>query len=341
MIITFGEILLRLSTPGQMRLGQSKSFDVNYGGSESNVAVSMANFGHQVAHVTRVPLNPLGEAVKTMLLSHKVKTDFVLEGGSRLGTYYLETGAGLRASNVVYDRAASAMAEIKPGMVDWKKVFEKATWFHWSGITAAISQSAADVCKEALEAAEKAGVSISVDLNFRGKLWQYGKTPAQIMPELLQHCDVIFGGIDAPEKMFGIVPEDKESTRGELLETDLISISQQVLKKFPKAKVFSTTLRWIKNTQHHQLQGMIYDKKNLFLASVYDMPSMADRVGGGDAFMGGLIHGLIKQRDNYQEIVEFATAASVLKHYIHGDVNLATLAEVEALSKGQGAAISR
>ncbi len=341
MIITFGEILLRLSTPQQKRISQSESFEVNYSGSESNVAISLVHFGHKAAHVTRLPENPLGEAAKSVLTKHHVSTQHIAYGGNRLGTYYLETGAGMRASNVIYDRQGSAMAEIQPGMVDWDSIFENAKWFHWSGITAAISQSAADVCLEALKAAEKANVTISTDLNYRAKLWQYGKKPAEIMPELLNYCDVIFGGIDAPEKMFGIVPEDKGTTKGELLETDLISVGEQMLKIFPKARLFCSSLRWIKNNDHHQLQGMIFDKKHLFLGSIYDMPNMVGRVGGGDAFMTGLIHGLLTYSDDYQQIVDFATAASVLKHYTHGDWNLASLAEVENIVNGQGAFLFR
>lgn len=343
MIVTFGEILLRLSTPQSLKITQTTHFDVQYGGSEANVAASLAHWGHTTAHITRLPNNDLGLSALQMLRTHGVMCDYIALEGARIGTYYLQNGAGHRGSKVIYDREHSAMAQISTGMVDWEKIFEKATWFHWSGITPAISAGAADVCLEALQAAQKAHVTISVDLNYRAKLWQYGAMPGKIMEKLLPYCDIIFGGIDAPEKYFGIVPQDKGTTRGELLETDLISIAEQLLSKFPKAKLFSTTLRWIKNNNHHQLQGMLFTRNNkeLYLASVYDMPYMLDRVGGGDAYMAGLIHGLINFPNDYQKIADFATAASVLKHYIHGDVNTSTLSEIETTMQGQGMAISR
>jgi 2-dehydro-3-deoxygluconokinase len=342
MITTFGEILLRLSTPNSQRLVQSNSFEAGYGGAEANVAVSLVNFGNKVQHITRLPNNDLSHAVLHSLRRHDISTKNILIGGSRLGIYYLEVGAGHRGANVIYDRAASAMAEIKPGMINWNKALEGVTWFHWSGITPAISQSAADTCLEGIQAAAKKGITISVDMNYRAKLWKYGKKPSEIMPELLKHCDIIFGGIDAPEKMFGIIPEDRTSTNGELLETDIISIAKQMLDKFPKAKLFATTLRWIKSSDHHQLQGVVYSRQGeLYMSSVYDMPVMLDRVGGGDAFMAGFIHGLINFDDDFQKIVNFAAAASVLKHYIHGDVNFSSVSEVETLVNGMGNSISR
>ncbi|MFN0049026.1 MAG: PfkB family carbohydrate kinase [Cytophagales bacterium] len=333
MITTFGEILLRLTTPNSFRITQTSAFEAVYGGSEANVSASLAHFGHKVQLITRLPENELSEAVLQTLIKYKVEIDNILKGGTRLGVYFLENGAGHRVAKEIYDRAESAMAEIKPGMVDWDKALENTTWFHWSGITPAISQSAADTCLEAIEVAEKKGIRISVDLNFREKLWQYGTQPSEVMPDMLKHCDIIFGGIDAPEKIFGIVPEDKSSTKGELLETDMISIAEQMLKRFPKTQLFSTTLKWIKNADHHQMQGMIFSKKGgeLYLASVYDMPKILDKVGTGDAFMAGLIHGMIHFEDDLQEVVNFATAASVLKHYIHGEVNISTISEIEDL----------
>ena len=342
-ITTFGEILLRLSTPDSQRISQSTSFNANYGGAEANVAVALASWGHSVQHITRLPENDLGNVVLQMLKKEEVLVNQIIKGGSRLGLYFLETGAGTRNPQVIYDRSHSAMAEIRPGMIDWNQVLDGVSWFHWSGITSAISQTAADTCLEGIEAATKKGITISVDLNYREKLWKYGKRPAEILPEMLKHCDYIFGGIDAPEKMFGIVPEGKSSTRGELLDTDIISIAEQMTSKFPKAQLFSSTLRWIRNTDHHQLQGMIYAKKEkeFYLSSIYDMPQMIDRIGGGDAFMAGLIHGLIKYSGDYQKITDFATASSVLKHYVHGDVSLAKLSEIENLMSGGTKEVNR
>lgn len=342
-IISFGEILLRLSTPSQKKIVQSDAFDALYGGSEANVAVSLANLNNKVSFVTCLPQNELGKAAMQSLAKYNVDTNQIVWSGNRLGIYFLENGAGHRNPNVIYDRAGSAIAEVRRGMIPWNELFKSAKWFHWSGITAAISESAADVLLEALEAASKANVTISVDLNYRAKLWKYGKSPSEIMPKLLQYCDVIFGGIDAPETMFGIVPEDKDSTKGELLETDLISIAEQMLKRFPKARLFSSTLRWIKTADHHQLQGMIFAREGgeLYLASTYDMPKMLDRIGGGDAFMAGLIHGLIHFKADYQQIVNFATSASVLKHYTHGDFGMASKSDIESLIHGRENAISR
>ena len=200
MIITFGEILLRLSTPEAGKISQVNGFNAAYGGAEANVAVSLSLLGNEVAHVTRFPENNLSHAAIMSLKKFGINTGKIIWGGSRLGLYYLETGQGLRGSKVIYDRAGSAMAEIKPGMVNWKKAFEGVTWFHFSGITPAISQSAADTCLEALQVAEEQGITVSIDLNFREKLWKYGKRPNEILPELLDYCDIIFGGIDAPEK---------------------------------------------------------------------------------------------------------------------------------------------
>lgn len=333
MVTTFGEILMRLSPPNNLRLTQTSSFDIHFGGSEANVACSLAQLNNVVQHITRLPENPLSQRIIQDLSNQKLITKNILKGGQKLGIHYIEKGAGQRISTDFYDREHSSFAEIKPKMIDWDKVLEGSTWFHWSGITPAISQSAADTCLEAIEVAVKKGITISVDLNYRDQLWNYGKTADQIMPALLQHCDYIFGGIDAPEKIFGIVPEDKTNTKGELLETDIMSIAEQLLKKFPKAKLFSSTLRWTKFSNHQQLQGMIFLRKGgeLYLASVYDMPGIIDRTASGDAFTAGLIHGLHESADDMQTIVNFATAAAVLKHYIHGEVNLSSIDEINNL----------
>jgi 2-dehydro-3-deoxygluconokinase len=340
-IVTLGEILLRLSTPNSKRLSQSESFDVCYGGSESNVAVSLANLGHFVSHVTRLPKNEIAESAVASLQKHKVNTKDILYGGNRLGAYFLESGAGLRAAKVIYDRAASSMAEATPGMFNWSEIFKNTKWLHWSGITAAISQSAADTVLEALEAAQNMGITISVDMNYRAKLWKYGKTPGEVMEKLLSYCNIIFGGIDAPEIFFGIVPYSKSTTKIQLMDWEIQTIANQMFEKFPKAKLFGTTLRYIKSSNHHQLQGVLVDHQNLIKANLYDMNYMLDRVGGGDAFMGGLIHGLVSYGNDYQKIVDFATAHSVLKHYVHGDTAVASIHEVEALMNGGGSAISR
>jgi len=234
------------------------------------------------------------------------------------------------------------LSMIDPSKIDWEEIFEGIDWFNWSGITPAISQSAALLCRDALAVAENKGIKISVDLNYRSKLWQYGKTPQEIMPRLIDKCDYIFGGIDAPETYFGIVPKAKETVKGATLtDEDIVSISEQLLEKFPKAQLFSTTLRNTITATHNQLQGIIYTSEKLYKSASFDIPEIVDRVGGGDAFMAGLIAGLIKYEHDYQKVVKYATANSVWKHSIAGDYNIVSEAEVLSLMEGGKAVIAR
>ncbi|HZJ20636.1 MAG TPA: sugar kinase, partial [Pricia sp.] len=244
-VVTFGEIMLRLSPPGFLRFSQTNSFDVVYGGGESNVAVSLANYGVPVDFVTRLPKNDIGECALMEMRKRGVGTDKIVYGGDRLGIYFLETGAVSRGSKVVYDRAHSAIAEIKKGMIDWDAVFDGVEWFHWTGITPAISQGAADVCLEAVKAAKEKGVTVSTDLNYRAKLWKYGVEPEKIMTELTSYCDIILGNEEDAEKHFGIKPEGLDiTTQGEHVKAEaFLSVCQQMMKKFPDAKKVITTLR--------------------------------------------------------------------------------------------------
>ena len=335
-VVTFGEIMLRLSPPGFLRFSQTNSFDVVYGGGESNVAVSLANYGVPVDFVTRLPKNDLGECAMMELRKRGVGVDQIVYGGDRLGIYFLETGAVSRGSKVVYDRAHSAMAEIGPGMVDWEKVFEGATWFHWTGITPAISQGAADACLEAVKVASAKGITISTDLNYRAKLWKYGGDREAIMTELTSHCDIILGNEEDAEKHFGIKPEGLDiTTQGEHVKAEaFLSVCEQMIKKFPKAKKVITTLRGSISASHNTWAGVLYDGEQLFKSPEYQITDIVDRVGGGDSFMGGLIYGLLQYPDDDQNALNFAVAASCLKHTIKGDANLVTVAEVEKLMGG-------
>ncbi|MDA0196227.1 MAG: sugar kinase [Bacteroidetes bacterium] len=334
-VVTFGEIMLRLSPPGFNRFSQATSFDVIYGGGESNVAVSLANYGIPVDFVTRLPKNDIGECAMMEMRKRGVNTENIIYGGDRLGIYFLETGAVSRGSKVVYDRAHSAMAEIEKGMVDWDEVFKDTAWFHWTGITPAISQGAADACLEALEVASSKGITISTDLNYRAKLWKYGKSSEEIMTPLTEYCDVILGNEEDAEKHFGIHPEGVDVTQGHSVSGAAFeSVCKQVMKKFPKAKKVITTLRGSINASHNSWAGVLYDGTNLYESSTYQITHIVDRVGGGDSFMGGLIYGLITYPDNYQNALDFAVAASCLKHTIIGDSNLVTVAEVEKLMGG-------
>ena len=335
-IVTFGEIMLRLAPPGFLRFSQTNSFDVVYGGGESNVAVSLANYGLDVDFVTRLPKNDIGDCALMEMRKRNVGTDYIVFGGDRLGIYFLETGAVSRGSKVVYDRAHSAMAEIKPGMVDWKSVFKDADWFHWTGITPAISQGAADACIEAVKVAKEMGVTISTDLNYRAKLWKYGGDREAIMTELTSYCDIVLGNEEDAEKHFGIKPEGLDiTTQGEHVKAEaFLSVCKQMTKKFPNAKKVITTLRGSLSASHNTWAGVLYDGEKLFKSREYQITHIVDRVGGGDSFMGGLIYGLMTWPNDDQKALDFAVAASCLKHTIKGDANLATIEEVEKLMGG-------
>lgn len=335
-VVTFGEIMLRLSPPGFLRFSQTNNFDVVYGGGESNVAVSLANYGVPVQFVTRLPKNDIGECAMMEMRKRGVGVDHIVYGGDRLGIYFLETGAVSRGSKVVYDRARSAMAEIKSGMIDWDKVFEGVEWFHWTGITPAISQGAADVCLEAVKKASELGVTISTDLNYRAKLWKYGVEPEAIMTELTSYCDVILGNEEDAEKHFGIKPEGLDiTTQGHDVTAEAFqSVCEQMMEKFPRAKKVITTLRGSISASHNTWAGVMYDGKTMYQSPQYQITDIVDRVGGGDSFMGGLIYGLLKYPEDDQNALNFAVAASALKHTIKGDANLVTVDEVQKLMGG-------
>jgi len=335
-VVTFGEIMLRLAPPGFLRFSQTNSFDVVYGGGESNVAVSLANYGVPVDFVTRLPNNDIGQCALMEMRKRGVNTQNIIFGGERLGIYFLETGAVSRGSKVVYDRAHSAICDIKPGMIDWKKVFDGAGWFHWTGITPAISQGAADVCLEAVKAASDMGITISTDLNYRAKLWNYGGDREAIMTKLTSYCDVILGNEEDAEKHFGIKPEGLDiTTQGHDVKAEaFLSVCKQMMEKFPRAKKVITTLRGSISASHNTWAGVLYDGKKMYETRQYQITDIVDRVGGGDSFMGGLIYGLLKYPKDDQNALDFAVAASCLKHTIKGDANLVTVEEVQKLAGG-------
>lgn len=333
--VTFGEIMLRLATPGHLRFGQTSVYESTFGGGEANVAVSLANYGIDAEFVTRLPENDIADACLRELRGLGVETRNCIRGGERMGIYFLETGAVARASKVVYDRAHSAVSEIEPGMIDWKKVLNGADWFHWTGITPAISQGAADVCLEALKAASELGVTVSCDLNFRKKLWKYGKTAGEVMENLVPYCDVIIGNEEDAEKVFGIKPDDFNAEDGVIENSRFESVARKLMDRFPKAKKVVITLRGSVNADHNTWSGVLFDGKKLFSSRTYDITDIVDRVGGGDSFGGGLIYGLLTYGDD-QKALDFATAASCLKHTVSGDYNRVTVAEVEGLMKGNG-----
>ncbi len=333
-IVTFGEIMLRLATPGFTRFAQTNHFEATYGGGEANVAVSLANYGLDPQFITRLPHNDMGEAALATLRSHRVGTDHIVRGGDRLGIYFLESGAVGRGSKVVYDRAHSALSEIQTGMVDWDQALEGSDWFHWTGITPAVSQGAADVCLEGIRAANERGITVSCDLNYRKNLWKYGKSPAEVMPDLVAGCNVILGNEEDAEKVFGIHPEGVDVTQGHVEAAAYESVGQQLLERFTRADKAIITLRGSISASHNSWSGVLYDGQQLYQAPTYQITHIVDRVGGGDSFMGGLIYGLLTYKDDVQKALNFAVAASCLKHTIKGDFNLVTVGEVEKLMSG-------
>ena len=330
--------MLRLATPDYLRFSQATTLSATFGGGEANVAVSLANYGVDVEFVTRLPKNDIAAACVGELRKYGVGVNNIVYGGERLGIYFLETGAVARPSKVVYDRAHSSISTIETGMIDWEKVFEGADWFHWTGITPAISASAAEVCLEACKAANRLGVTVSCDLNFRKNLWKYGKTAAEVMPALVECCDVILGNEEDAEKVFGIKPEgfDVTATGGEVEQAAFESVCRQMMERFPRAKKVIITLRGSINANHNTWGGVLFDGEKLYASPRYDITHIVDRVGGGDSFMGGLIYGLREYAGDDQHALNFAVAASALKHTIYGDFNLVTVAEVENLMKGDG-----
>ena len=329
MIICFGEIMLRLSPPNNLRMAQARSLDVQYGGSEANVAVALAQFGAQSAYVTRVPDSEVGRSSLGELKKYGVDTSLTVFGGKRLGLYYLEVGAGNRSSKVVYDREGSGMATLQEGMIDWHHIFKGATWFHWSGITPAISQSAADATLEAIKIANESGIIVSCDLNYRGNLWQYGKKPSEIMPELLNGCAVMLGDGDTIDTYFDIKGSDYKE------------VFEKTFQRFPKLQYIAMTARRAFHASHNAYKGFLHDVKTLYESIEFDVPDIIDRIGAGDAFMGGLIYCLQKQLPP-QYCVDFSAATGAMKHSIHSDFHLATAAEVEHLMQGNtGGKVSR
>ena len=335
-IVTFGEIMLRLSPPGFRRFSQAHQFDVVYGGGESNVAVSLANFGLDSTFVTRLPANDLGDCARDALRARGVDTAEVVRGGERLGIYFLETGAVARGSKVVYDRAHSGMASIEAGMVDWARVFADADWFHWTGITPALSQGAADACLEAIRVANELGVPVSTDLNYRKKLWRYGKRPQEVMPALVEGCDVILGNEEDAEKHFDLHPEGLDVHGGgdDVEAAAYLPVMRALKERFPRCEKVVTTLRGSISASHNSWAGTMWDGETQRSTRTYQITDIVDRVGGGDSFMAGLIYGLLTFADDDQRALDFAVAASCLKHTIYGDANLVTVDEVEKLMGG-------
>lgn len=333
-VVTFGEIMMRLSPPGFLRFGQARSFDVIYGGGEANVAVSLSNYGVPVDYVTRLPNNDLGDACIRFLCQYGVGVDKIVRGGDRLGIYFLEMGAVQRGSKVIYDRANSAIATAKPGMVDWQAVFSDADWFHWTGITPAISESLAALCLEGIQVAKEMGLTVSCDLNYRSKLWKWGKDVSEVMPDLVGYADVVVGNEEDADKAFGIRAPETDVASGVVEAEKYRFVCEELAKRFPGLKTVAITLRGSLSASHNTWSGVLWDRGEFHTAPVYDVTHIVDRVGGGDSFVGGLIYGLRSYGGDRQKALSFAVVASCLKHTVFGDFNLVTVQEVEKLMGG-------
>ncbi len=331
-IVTFGEVMLRLKSPGFERFFQSPLLEATFGGGEANVAISLANFGFDVAFCTALPKNRIGDACVGELKRFGVDTSLIIRNGGRMGVYYLESGANQRPSIVVYDRSHSAISTAKPGDIDWEKVFSDADWFHITGIAPAISESAMELSFEAVKRAREKGVIISCDFNYRGKLWKYGKSATDVMPEIVKYIDYGIANEEDCQKSLGI-KVDIEVESG-MLDTEKYKVlSEKVLKIFPNMKAIAITLRESTSANINGWSGCMNDREKFYLSKKYEISDIVDRVGGGDAFAAGLIYGLNTYK-NKQDALEFAVAASCLKHSIMGDFNRVSVAEVEKLKSG-------
>ncbi len=330
--LSFGEIMLRLKSPGTERLLQSPHFEATFGGGEANVAVSLANYGLDAGFVSVLPDNDIGTAAIRTLRGFGVDTSHVHRAGNRVGTYYLEAGANQRPSKVIYDRAGSSMAEAKPGDFDWKNIFDGARWFHITGITPALSLTTAALSLDSVQAAKAAGLSVSCDLNFRGKLWNYGKSAPEIMTALVEFVDVAIANEEDCQKSLGI-DADVNVARGDLDVSAYESLSEAVLNRFPRLSAVAITLRESKSANCNGWSACLRDQDGFRLSTRYEITNIVDRVGSGDSFAAGLIYGMNAYEDR-QQALDFAVAASCLKHSIAGDFNRVTVAEVEHLMDG-------
>ena len=332
--LTFGEIMLRLKSPGHERFFQSPMLEATFGGGEANVAVSLANFGEDVGFLSVLPKNAIGDECIKELRRFGVDTSRVVRGGERLGIYFLETGANQRPSKVVYDRAHSAIAAARPGDIDWEKTFEGVEWFHITGITPAISESAMELSLESVREAKKRGITVSCDLNYRKNLWKYGKKASEVMRELARYVDVAIANEEDVQKSLEITT-DVVVESGELDRSKYKALGDKVLAAYPDMKMIDITLRESKSADWNGWAACLNDREHFYESKRYEIRDIIDRVGGGDSFAGGLIYGL-NNYESRQQALEFAVAASCLKHSIDGDFNRVDVDEVEKLMGGDG-----
>ena len=331
-VITFGEIMLRLAPEGYYRFVQANSFGATYGGGEANVAVSLANFGIDTAFVTKLPAHEIGQAAVNELRKFGVDTSRIVRGGNRIGIYFLEKGASQRPSKVIYDRAHSAIAEASPEDFDWNEIFQNADWFHFTGITPALNDTLAAICLEACKKAKELGLTVSCDLNYRNKLWSREKA-GQVMSELCKYVDVCIANEEDAADVFGIRAANTDVTKGAVSHEGYKDVAKQLAGRFDFSKV-AITLRESLSASDNNWAAMLYDGTEFYFSKKYAV-HIVDRVGGGDSFGGGLIYACLNQYDP-QSAIEFAAAASCLKHSVEGDMNMVSVSEVQKLAGGDG-----
>ena len=336
-VVTFGEIMMRLSAPEFLRFEQAGSFLASFAGAEANVASSLANLGVATQFVTRLPDNDLGKMCTKFLRQQGVGVDYVIYGGERLGLLFLESGAAQRGGKVLYDRANSSFASIEPTMIDWASVLAGADWFHSTGITPGVAESAAQTCTAGMAAAKELGLKVSCDLNYRAKLWKWGKPPSEVMPAMVRNCDIVLGNEEDAEKVFGVTAPDVDVSRADVGPEKYEVVCEELAKRFPNLSTVAITLRGSLGASHNTWSAVLWHEGLMYFAPTYDITPIVDRVGGGDAFAAGLIYGLHMSRKEPQAALNFAVAASCLKHSVWGDVNLISLTEIEDLVAGSTA----
>lgn len=324
-MVSIGEVMMRLSPPGRQRITQAGNFDILYSGSEANVSAALARWGFHTAHVTRFPDNPLGQAAKAALRARGIDTGFIQAGGERLGLYFVENGAMTRPTRITYDRLPSAFSESTSGMFSWRNILDGASWFHWSGITPALSQGAADILREALEVCAAMRIPVSADINYRSGLWRYGKTPAEVLGPLVALSQVVVAAESDTKGIFDILPKAGEDP--------YISICSQMKSRFPSITCMITSVREQVSHNHQRLSGMLWDGGQVWHTPVYELDPIVERIGSGDAFMAGYIYGRLQGWPNGQ-VINFATAAAAYKHSLEGDTLDASVEEIEALAAG-------
>lgn len=330
--VTFGEIMLRLTPPGHDVLFQTPRLEATFGGAEANVAVSLANYGEDVAFVTAAPANPIGDAMLRELRGFGVDTRFIRRCGDRLGVYYTETGSNMRPSKVIYDRAHSSMSEVEPGDFDWEIIFDDAKWFHTTGITPAIAEGTAKTALEAMKRAKEKGLTVSCDLNYRKKLWKWGKTPKEVMSEMAQYIDVMIANEEDCQKCLGI-ELDVDVTSGKLDTSKYEALARKIMATYKNVQYLAVSLRESISADWNNWSVVLASKDRFYVSKKYEIRDIVDRIGGGDSFGSGLIWGL-NNLDGPQAAVEFAAAASALKHTVYGDFNRVSRDDVLTLVGG-------